>query len=415
MVNGLLSSAGQMPVDTRAWGEFVAKDLFGPSKLGKYHNPSTLHESDDGYEFICASVRNNGINHAMPKVDGENLSLTPPNIIAWGKQSPFFTYHENPCVTSQGMYFIEINDLTRNQIHFVITILNKLTRGYNYTNCLIGKKFDELSIPLPLKPGTDEVNYTEDDIDWNYMESYIHELEESYIHELEESYIQELDAYLKETGLDDYTLTDDEQALLEREPVFKEFKVGELFDKLNLKRIKPTFDKRSDLSKVQTEEFDLPLVNAKAGSNGIMYYGRSGDWESDTMTIDIVSNGAVSTGMVYTQPHATGVLWDAYLIKLKSDILSDVTVEHLLFLATTIQKSIQLKFNYSNKAVWAKVQHETIQLPVKPGTDEINYTEADIDWDYMTSHALVMEKQVIADVVDYKNEVIATTKKLVKK
>jgi hypothetical protein len=214
--------------------------------------------------------------------------------------------------------------------------------------------------------------------------------------------------------LDDYTLTDDEREVLEREPVFKEFEVGELFDKLNLKRIKPTFDKRSDLSKVQTEEFDLPLVNAKAGSNGIMYYGRSGDWESDTMTIDIVSNGAVSTGMVYTQPHATGVLWDAYLIKLKSDILSDVTVEHLLFLATTIQKSIQLKFNYSNKAVWAKVQNETIQLPVKPGTDELNYTEDDIDWDYMTSYARVMEKQVIADVVDYKNEMIATTKGLIK-
>ena len=84
-----------------------------------------------------------------------------------------------------------------------------------------------------------------------------------------------------------------------------------------------------------------------------------------------------------------------------------------MFLATTIQKSIQLKFNYSNKAVWTKVQNESIQLPVKPGTDPSNYTQDDIDWDYMESYIRVMEKCVIADVVDYKNEVIALTKECV--
>ena len=213
--------------------------------------------------------------------------------------------------------------------------------------------------------------------------------------------------------MDDYELTDAEQALLEREPMFREFKVGDLFDKLNLKRIKPTFDKRSDLSKVQTNEFDLPLVNAKAGNNGIMYYGRSDDWESDTMTIDIVNDGAISAGMVYAQPQATGTLYNAYQIKLKPDILSNVTVPHLLFLATTIQKSIQSKYSYSNKAVWAKVQDDIIQLPVKPGTDESSYTEDDIDWAYMESYIRAMEKQVIADVVDYKDSMITTAKELV--
>lgn len=137
------------------------------------------------------------------------------------------------------------------------------------------------------------------------------------------------------------------------------------------------------MSKVQTEEFDLPLVNAKAGSNGIMYYGRSSDWESDTMTIDIVNDGAVSAGMVYAQPQATGTLYNAYQIKLKSDVFSEMTEAHLLYLATTIQKSIQRKFSYSNKAVWSRVGSETIQLPVKEGTDEVNYSEEDIDWDYM--------------------------------
>ena len=53
------------------------------------------------------------------------------------------------------------------------------------------------------------------------------------------------------------------------------------------------------------------------------------------------------------------------------------------------------------------------QLPVKPNTDPSNYTQEDIDWDYMASYVRVMEKRVIADVVDYKNEVIALTKECV--
>ena len=390
MVNGLLSSAGQMPVDTRVWGEFVAKDLFGPSKLGKYHNPSTLHESDDGYEFICASVRNNGINHAMPKVDGENLSLTPPNIIAWGKQSPFFTYHENPCVTSQGMYFIEINDLTRNQIHFVITILNKLTRGYNYTNCLIGKKFDELSIPLPLKPGTDEVNYTEDDIDWAFMESYIHELEESFIHEL--------DAYLKETGLDDYTLTDDEREVLEREPVFKEFEVGELLDCSTTKSYNP--------NKGGLPNGNTPYVTRSAFNNGISGYfdDESGVFMNGGNCITIGAEG----GIAFYQP-------DDFIAGIKVYTLRHerMNCEIGMYLCSALNVHSYI-YSYTNARVLDKIKAETIQLPVKQGTDEVNYTEDDIDWDYITSYARIMEKQVIADVVDYKNEVIATTKGLIK-
>ena len=387
MVNGLLSSAGQMPVDTRVWGEFVAKDLFGPSKLGKYHNPSTLHESDDGYEFICASVRNNGINSAMPKVDGENLSLTPPNIIAWGKQSPFFTYHENLCVTSQGMYFIEVNNLTRNQIHFVITVLNKLTSGYNYTNCLIGKKFDELSVPLPLKPGTDEVNYTEDDIDWDYIESYIHELEESYIHEL--------DAYLKETGLDDYELTDAEQALLEREPMFREFTVGELFDVVG---------RGTRLTKQNRIAGDVPLITAGKENQGVAEYIRE--------------NKQLFGGPVFTLDMFGNVFARDYDFYADDNVIvfgrEGASIRQYLYVASTLGYLSNV-YGYGNQFRLNSIANTFIELPVKPGTDDVNYTEDDIDWDYMTAYARVMEKQVIADVVDYKNKVIATTKKLVKK
>lgn len=382
--------------------EFKIGDLFdgasGDTDLKKEHL------NGEGYPVITAGVDNLGVA-GYSSVNAKILPANSLTVDMFG--NCYFRPFEYKMVTHSRVFALTLKNrpLTSEMGLFICTALKWLQSKFNYSNMCTYNKIKNKIIKLPVKPRTDETAYTEEDIDWDYMESYIHELEQSYIHEL--------DAYLKETGLDDYELTDAEREVLEREPMLREFKVGDLFDKLNLKRIKTTFNKRSDLSKVPTEEFDLPLVNAKAGNNGIMYYGRSGDWESDTMTIDIVSNGAVSTGMVYAQPQATGVLWDAYLIKLKSDILSDVIVEHLLFLATTIQKSIQLKFNYSNKAVWAKVQNESIQLPVKPGTDEVNYTEDDIDWNYMESYIRVMEKQVIADVVDYKESAIKTAKELV--
>ena len=140
---------------------------------------------------------------------------------------------------------------------------------------------------------------------------------------------------------------------------------------MNLRFLKNKFDKEKDVSKEQTAEFDLPLINAKDGNNGIMYYGRSSDFESTEMTIDIVNDGAVSTGNVYPQPQKTGVLYNAYLVK----PLFSVTQRLLYFFSTTIQKSIKLKFGYENKAGWEKVKKEKISLPTKDGNIDFAFME----------------------------------------
>lgn len=107
---------------------------------------------------------------------------------------------------------------------------------------------------------------------------------------------------------------------------WKEFIIGDLFEKLQLDIKNENFNKALDVSEEQNEEFNLPLVNAKHGNNGIMYYGRESDFDVAEMTIDIVQNGAIATGDVYAQPQKTGVLWDAYLVKPKSAIDSPFTL-----------------------------------------------------------------------------------------
>ena len=205
------------------------------------------------------------------------------------------------------------------------------------------------------------------------------------------------------SGLDNYELTEEKKkdSSIKRasgetrtsknvytdEVKFREFVIGDLFHKVDLKRIKKTFDKANDVSKEQTAEYSLPLVNAKNGDNGIMYYGRPEDWESDTYCIDIVNDGAVSAGNVYPQPQRTGVLYNAYLIKPNDKIESE---EILIYLAKSIEKVIKSQFGYDNKATWEKVKEQTINLPVTPGGTP--------DWDFMQSFINGLKQERIGEL-----------------
>lgn len=162
---------------------------------------------------------------------------------------------------------------------------------------------------------------------------------------------------------------------------WKPFKIEKLFYKLDLKNKKKDFKKALDTSTSESEEFNLPLVNAKHSNNGIMYYGRLKDFDSEEMTIDIVADGAASTGDVYAQPQRTGVLYNAYLIKPSSNIESKYV---LLFLATVIKRSIKEYFGYENKCTWDRVKEMQILLPTT--------NDGNPNYEYMDKYMLKLEK-----------------------
>lgn len=181
----------------------------------------------------------------------------------------------------------------------------------------------------------------------------------------------------------------------------RKFTLDELFEKLELKFLKKEFNKEKDISKEQTKEFNIPLVNAKAWNNGIMYYWREQDFETAKLTLDIVSNWAISTGMVYPQIQKTWVLFDAYLIKPKFKHNRNL----LLYFAWVVQKSIQQKFSYENKAWWKKVKEEEITLPIT--------SDNQIDYPLIETYIKATQKLVIKDLVDKVNEKLETYKKVI--
>ena len=371
--------------------EFKVGELFTLTGLKQVKSQKNVVESDDGVPFVIQSTKNNMVKCHVDRQalldGGENVY--DGNAIVLGVTLPAVSYQELEFGASQ-VITARRDDLNPMRGLYLVTAMRKaLLPKYSYTNKPGIQKYKEDVIQLPVKPGTDEVNYTEDDIDWAFMESYIQELEESYI--------QELDAYLKETGLDDYTLTDDEREVLERELVFKEFEVGELFDIVGNKQVKSQkyIVERTDGIPFVVQSTKNNMVKCHVDRQALLDGGET-VYEGNAIVLGVVSPVASY------QEHEFGA---SQSISLRADFLNPTRG---LYLVTVIRKVIESKYSYTNLPGIQKYKEDVIQLPVKPGTDEVNYTEDDIDWAYMDAYARVMEKQVIADVVDYKNEMIST-------
>lgn len=361
--------------------EFKVGELFDVTQ-GRRLKKSDFEDGD--IPFVMASSKNNGVvaHLSNPVTTNENF-ITADILGNVFYHDGFVGFGDDNCSLklkkgkeSEAVYL------------YLVSVLSGFKSIASYGNKLRGKWYKEQFIKLPVKPNTeDPLNYTQDDIDWDYMESTIRELEESTI--------RELDAYLKETGLDDYHLTDAEHALLEREPMFCAFGVGELF-------------KTHTISKKLTKAaFSLdgrvPVYSSDTRNNGVLGYTE----QEPTFIVD----KSKPTYLLFGDHTRTiNIAHQSFCIMDNVKVLSpkfDLSDEALLYIKTVWLKGIPV-LGYARH--WSVAKDVVLFLPVKPGTDDVNYTQDDIDWDYMASYVRVMEKRVIADVVDYKNEVIALTK-----
>lgn len=68
-------------------------------------------------------------------------------------------------------------DWSDNIALFLITSIKKGISKFSYSDQLSASKLYELEIKLPLKPGTNLVDYTQDDIDWDYMEGFMGQIQ----------------------------------------------------------------------------------------------------------------------------------------------------------------------------------------------------------------------------------------------
>lgn len=355
---------------------------------------------NNGVPVITSGVQNYGILGLTTR----KAKVIPQNTITVDMfGNVYFRDFEYKIVTHARVFsLIPKQNITRSIGLYFQTCLSKHKSKFSYDNMCVFTKLENETIELPIADAGK--------LDVEFIENYIRQLEADRL--------QQLEAYLIATGLDDYVLNDKDKKTLSLSQVdisdevrhsknvvedeqlkFKEFQIDDLFVKKKLGHKRP-FTKAKDTSDHKTKEFNLPLINAKMGDNGIMFYGRSQDFDHIEKSIAIIQNGAIATGKVYVQPQHTGVLWDGYLIQSNFEV--DKECRRLFYIATCIEKTIRPIFNRDNKATWNRIKGYKIKLPV---TDDNT-----LDFEYMENYIRAVEKLTIKDVVEYKDKMIALTK-----
>lgn len=297
-------------------------------------------------------------------------------------------YQEIPYFTGDKIKILypKIHGFRKENAHFFLTSMqlafSKFAWGSSQFNEGVLK---QQKLMLPVKNG---------EIDFDFMENFIAELEAQRYAELE--------AYLSVTGLKDTRLSlEEEQALADFDKIrWGTFKIGDLFERVSTRKLPY---KANDLPKQMAGKYDLPCLTSSFNNQGLNYFVPREGATIINNVISIPSNSDVYRA--YYQSNDFTVLSDAYAIRWKYNETGFSRLQYL-FSVASINKVTDLHvYSYKNKlGGWNVVQNKYIQLPVK---------NREIDFEIMDMLISAIQKLVIKDVVAYSDTKLTATKKVI--
>lgn len=349
---------------------------------------------------LTAGIQNQGLNNYVPKNNATILKQVI-SISANGANTGATFYQKHPFTVLQDAYAIklkknELSKLNDNQYLFFVSAISKsISNMFEWTNKATWERVKERKISLPTKKGN---------IDYDFMDSFVAELEAQRVAELE--------AYLKTTGLNDYELTDEEKKVLslsektasnevrhsadnaKNETIkFKDFKITDIFEIKNTKSI--------IRSKIIPGSGTTPYLTASEQNNSISTYIHCSENMIDkghclfiggkTLVItyqkkDFCSNDSHNLALYYKGNY----------------FLSD---KEQLYFCGALNKALLHKYSWDNSISKTKIKNNIIRLPINK--------QNKIDFDYMEKYITAIEKLIIKNVVEYKDKLVDQTKKLV--
>lgn len=273
---------------------------------------------------------------------------------------------------------VHTEKLSRHAAVFVASAIHKksYTGEFHYGRNFYAKDADILNISLPTKNG---------EIDFAFMESFIAELEAERIAELE--------AYLKASGLNDYTLTEEEEKVLtefgNKAVDWGEFTYKSIFNKI--------FQGRR-LKKDDQLSGDIPFVMAGTTNTGVVRYISNpvARFSKNAVTVDIFGN-AFYRNYAFGAGDDTGVYWNDE---------KEYSKEMMLFYTASMGRSLRGKFSFGNKLRSSQSFDFKMKLPTRNNQ---------LDEKKMEVFISAIQKLVIKDVVLYADQKIAATKEVVSK
>ena len=372
------------------WGKYRLGDLFEFKGIKQARSQREIPTDRNGVHYIIQSMGNNMYDRNVNRqwlVDN-NEAPVDGNAIVLGVTLPAVSYQPDEFGASQ-VITARADFLNERIGLFFVLVLRKLCFNlFSYDKKPGIGIYKDLVVELPTKNG---------EIDFDFMESFIAELESHRI--------SELSAYLKASGYDNYKLSAEEHhALWEFKNLNAEnwgtYKVGSLFERVETKKLPY---KAKELPKQQTDEYVLPCLTSSFQNQGLNYYAPKAGATILSNVISIPSNSDVYRA--YYQSRDFTVLSDAYAIRWKSDEI-EISPNHYLFMVMCINKVTDLPiYSYKNKlGGWNIVKGKYIRLPEKDGK---------IDFDLMETFISAIKKLAIKDVVLYSDQKIEATKAVV--
>ena len=190
------------------------------------------------------------------------------------------------------------------------------------------------------------------------------------------------------TGLNDYHLSEEDKSILTKKIKMKDFRIGDLF----------VIKKGKRLTKANQIKGEIPFVGSSSINNGITAYISNNKYMHPAGSITVTYNGSVGQSFLqdkdFWASDDVNVLYSKY----------NISKEAKLYLITSLKK-LSVKYSYNFKWTKEKMNNDTIALPVTNNQKP--------DWKYMERYIKAIEKLTIKNVVDYKDQVIASTKTIV--
>ena len=357
--------------------------------------------------LLTAGIENQGLARFAKPSDCPTIIRNCISVSANGANSGATFYQPSDFAVLQDAYAVQVIDheIANEQEGLYLTAaLNKAIKdNHDWVNKAGWNNIKEDIVELPVIESPDpDHEYTVDDIDWQYMQDRIAELEQDRI--------AELDAYLKATGLEDYTLTEEDKEVLSlsSEAVsdegdaletdrrdgkvrFGKFKIGDVFEIYSPK-------KRFNANAVIFDGI-YPYVARGSSNNGIRgYITEDEQYLSPAKSLSFGQD----TATIFYQPNAYFTGDKIKVMILKNRDLNDELAQYFI---TVISKAFST-FTWGQSSFNEKILKAVkINLPITP--------DGDIDFDYMECCIRAIEKLTIADVVKYRDRELYAAKQAV--
>ncbi|MDP0108027.1 restriction endonuclease [Glaesserella parasuis] len=365
------------------WAEYSCSELFQVVSGSKIKNKSELPEIGN---YPVYSSDNNGVvgYTDMPTyICDENRKF----YVVFGDHTRTFNIATKSFSILDNVKVLKpLQRVSLRQLLFIISSWKKEIPDLGYARHW--KIAKEVKLSLPIKPNANSDKLAQ--IDFDFMENFISQLEAFRLSQLEAFRLSQLEAYLLVTGLKDYTLTAAEQQAL------ADFENGKVvWGEYNLEKLfgKSTRGKR--LKSADRIAGDLPFVTAGEAETGVSaFIGNQVEiFKANTTTIDMFGSAK------YRDYDYGG---DDHIAVVHTENLNKYAA---IFMTSAIHKSSYTgKFSYSRNFYAKDADELNIQLPT---------SNQQPDYSFMEILISAVQKLVIKDVVRYADSKIAATKQVI--